>query len=601
MQANDTLAVVREAGDHVVVEAVPGAGKTHMIVELASVNPNSLILAYNNALALEINSVVDQDKVLCLTFHSLCSRFIRVVRDDLQLRSAVEEVERGEFEITNRPPLATTLLIDEAQDVRPIYIRLLRVLGLFDAAKKIYVFGDRNQLIYDYDDDFPACLDVLTRPNTHVRRGVSWSRVVASTSLRLPPPVARLVSDMFGVRICSANAAAPAPLVEVRAPSSMFRLSHELGDLKEVPHLLLVDRRAMNRPLHAHLNTWSREGVVMNVHKTTDNHDNATMTCATYWSAKGLQHDTVVVVVPERTPRNPLYVALTRPLRRLIVVVDARKPHVALCQALERNMECVHAPSTRVKQILASVRGHDPTESLSGWPQRNSLPVSLPCVNVASPRYSRITSVSAFDDDTCISPEIIVHMALAWTEIRSTGVCRRVEEVFQPLFLDRDAESALRSRGYVGRAVPPKMSDDMLLAPDLRGLLYAAYASLRAATSLDELCILNLYELAYITQSYNGFECIARQRSLDPIITPYDHDRIEWVQGILYRATEFDLPTTHAPSTQRIHARGLDVSYHVVSQSTSDDVKQVALRCDTSRPCVLVDVDAWTCTTVSLA
>ena len=223
MEKNDALALVQEAGDHVVVEAVPGAGKTHMIVELASKNANSLILAYNNALALEIQSLIDPDRVSCFTFHSLCSRFVRVVRDDLQLRSVVEEVERGELLVERCSLHATTLLIDEAQDVRPIYIRLLRILGLFDVATKIYVFGDRNQLIYDYDDDFPASLDVLTRPNTHVRRGVSWKRVVASTSHRLPSPVARIVSDMFSVRICSA-VREHAPLVEVRAPTSMFRL-----------------------------------------------------------------------------------------------------------------------------------------------------------------------------------------------------------------------------------------------------------------------------------------------------------------------------------------------------------------------------------------
>lgn len=597
MEQNDALTLVQEAGDHVVVEAVPGAGKTHMIVELASRNANSLILAYNNALALEIQTLIDPDRVSCFTFHSLCSRFVRAVRDDLQLRSVVEEVERGELLVERCSLHATALFIDEAQDVRPIYIRLLRILGLFDAVTKIYVFGDRNQLIYDYDEDFPACLDVLTRPNTHVRRGVSWKRVVASTSHRLPSPVARIVSDMFSVRICSA-VREHAPLVEVRAPTSMFRLSHELDDLREVPHLLLVDRRANNRPLHALLNDWSRDGVVMNVHRTTENHENATMTCATYWSAKGLQHDTVVVIVPECTPRNPLYVALTRARRRLIVVIDARKPHVALCQTLDRNPDCVSPPSTRVRRILASVRGHDPDASLSGWTHRGTTP-TVPVVHVGSPRLSRVTS--AFDDDTHLPSDILVDMALVWCEIRATGMCRRVEEVFQPLFLDRNAEEGLRAHGYVGRAIPPKMSEDMLLSPDLRVLLKNAYTSLLSMSPLDELRILNLYDVAYITQSYNGFECVARQRSLDPVITPYDHDRIEWVQGILHGATQFDLPTTHAPATQRVHAHGAACSYHVVSQSTSDDEKQVALRCEADRPCVLVEVDAWTTTTVSLA
>ena len=39
--------------------------------------------------------------------------------------------------------------------------------------------------------------------------------------------------------------------------------------------------------------------------------------CATYWSAKGLQASTVVVLLPGAAPRNPTYVALTRASHRL--------------------------------------------------------------------------------------------------------------------------------------------------------------------------------------------------------------------------------------------------------------------------------------------
>lgn len=607
--SGDTMQMVQSAGTHVVVEAVPGAGKTHMIVALAQLlNASCLILAYNNALASEIQTLINPERVQCLTFHSLCSRCVRVVRDDLQLLRVVEALEQGELTVVvDDVPTARVLFIDEAQDVRPVYIRLLRALGLIRRAERIYVFGDRNQLIYDYDPNFPACLDVLTCPNAHVRKGVVWNRVVASVSRRLPPPVASLISDLFGVVVRSdtasshSNGVTAAPIVEVRTPTSMYRLAQELHDLKEVPHLLLVDRRRRNGPLRALLNEWSREGVVMNVHRETEHNERATMTCATYWSAKGLQHDTVVVIVPEQTPRNPLYVALTRTLRRLILVIDPKEPHAALCQAIARHSEAVTITSQRAARAVASTRALDPAVSLSGRKEYGKT-VTVPEHRVGTPRVS-VPITSVVQDDSQLPGDIVVAMALAWTEIRCTGACRLVDEVLQPLVIEWKQDAALRAHGYIGRPVYSKFkTEDMLLSPDLRGAIRDAYDTLRTTGGeLDEFSIFHLYELAYIKRSYDdGFECVTRQRSPDPVITPFDRERIEWVRNVLSGATEFDVPTTYSTS-QRVQARGPERSYHVVAQSTSDDVAQAALRCEPGRPCVLVDVEAWSKTTVSLA
>tara|TARA_B110001450_G_scaffold24556_1_gene21722 strand:- start:400 stop:1989 length:1590 start_codon:yes stop_codon:yes gene_type:complete len=525
------------------------------------------------------------------------------VRDDLQLLQTVEAVERGEIAVERDDvPPARALFIDEAQDVRPIYIRLLKVLGIIRSAERIYVLGDRNQLIYDYDPNFPACLDVLTRPNVHVRKGVAWNRVVASVSRRLSPPVASLVSDLFGVTIRSAvmtDTGAPPPLVEVRTPTSMYRLAQELCDLKEVPHLLLVDRRKRNGPLRALLNEWSRQGVLMNVHRETEHNEGATMTCATYWSAKGLQHDTVVVIVPEQTARNPLYVALTRTLRRLIIVIDPKAPHAAVCQAILRHLNEVNVTSQRAARAIAEMRKHDPTISLSGRKEYGNT-TTVPEHHVGTTRVS--TPMSPFLDDSHLPSDIVVAMALAWTELRATGACRLVDEVLQPLVIEWKQDTALRAHGYVGRPVYSKFkTEDMLLSPDLRSLLREAYDALReSGDELDEFGILNLYELAYVKRSYDdGFECVTRQRSTDPVITPFDRERIEWVRGVLSEATEFDLPTPYSTS-HRVHARAAVRSYHVVAQSTSDDLAQVAKRCELGRPCVLVDVEAWSTTTISL-
>ena len=53
----------------------------------------------------------------------------------------------------------TILLIDEAQDVRDLYVRLLRCLGLVRDDVVLLVAGDRNQLVYDFDDADTAGID----------------------------------------------------------------------------------------------------------------------------------------------------------------------------------------------------------------------------------------------------------------------------------------------------------------------------------------------------------------------------------------------------------------------------------------------------------
>ena len=153
---------------------------------------------------------------MCLTFHALCGRCPVVARDDAQLEEAVLRAERGELAPRDVPPVRR-VLIDEAQDVRPLYARLVRAVGLAREDVAIVAAGDRHQLVYDFDPDFPASLDLLLRPEALLGGAAAWERTVLATSHRLTPPVAALVNAVFGTAIQSAAggaggaAAPPAP------------------------------------------------------------------------------------------------------------------------------------------------------------------------------------------------------------------------------------------------------------------------------------------------------------------------------------------------------------------------------------------------------
>ncbi|MEC7112653.1 MAG: hypothetical protein VXW72_03875, partial [Candidatus Thermoplasmatota archaeon] len=76
---NDVVERVTRAlgrGSNVLVEAIPGAGKTYLLRN-CHMGKRTLLLAYNSQLASSIQQWIDQspfrDTLLCVTFHSLCS------------------------------------------------------------------------------------------------------------------------------------------------------------------------------------------------------------------------------------------------------------------------------------------------------------------------------------------------------------------------------------------------------------------------------------------------------------------------------------------------------------------------------------------------
>ncbi|NDC42701.1 MAG: hypothetical protein EBZ77_14335, partial [Chitinophagia bacterium] len=162
----------------------------------------------------------------------------------------------------------------------------------------------------------------------------------------------------------------------MRAPKNMWtHLYDTLRDIFESPTgttdddvLLLVDYKNGNTALRKLLNTISRRGLMrIHIHGVDDlrNDDDddgddddhhpkhitsstttppppkhhphcrkPTLTCGTFWSAKGLECRTCIVLLPEKAARNPTYVALTRASHRLVVVLDPRRPHPDVCAAL---------------------------------------------------------------------------------------------------------------------------------------------------------------------------------------------------------------------------------------------------------------------------
>lgn len=610
------------AGAHAVVEAAPGAGKTHLLVALSQRAPSTLILAYNNQLAADITRALearktDQHETLCVTFHGLCARCVPGgARDDAQLLAAIERLDRGEV-VATRVPHVAQVLIDEAQDVRPVYVRLLRSLGLLDGEKsrpRLFIVGDRNQLIYDFDEDFPASLEVLTTPRRAVGvvGAAPWYRVVANMTWRLTPAMCVLVNALFGTEIACANPAPDASRVEIRCPANMYKLYEALRDIvfEESSILLLVDHRRHNAPLRALLNALSRAGHAVHVHGVDNEREDARVRCATYWSAKGLQHDTVVVLLPERAARNPTYVALTRAYRRLVVVLDPREPHAGVCHAVRARPQHFalqdaaatnavvkgSAHTSGVVTVSAIARSLTPRERGQGGRVRN--------LDTAAPRASVVEAVcvvKTLAEDGVEDPEgstegadVLTQMVRLGLELRRGGAVRLVESILSPPRMDAATRDDAILVGFSGYAISSTTPQDALLSPDLVAVLSAAYARLQedAATAPTvtrpaRASLIDLFDVACATLAWNNLEHIMRQRKA-PNTWDAVSAALRWVDHVVPSDAVCDtvsvarvpdeLFTLVADVHARVHARCALRAYHLVWDLASSDVAGAATR-----------------------
>ena len=555
----------------VVLEAVPGAGKTTLLRRLAQ-RPDTLFLAYNRQLAADVAAAAaaegDAD-VRCCTFHALCTQCLAPARDDAQLERAVADAERG---LLTPVPLAGPpigrLLLDEAQDVRLLYVRLLRVLGLLDACDLV-VAGDERQLIYDFDPAHPASLDLLRAPERTFGRPGPWTRRRLEHTRRLTQPMVALVNALFdGADLHSDT---PGPPVEVRAPkTSLFDLAAVLDDLKHEPLLLLVHRKKGNRPLRTLLNRWSAEGVSVHLHDggggTGDSRGKQPqggVECGTFWSCKGLERDTVVVLLPADAPRgNPLYVALTRARRRLIVVLDPREPHADACHALASlSVSCKGATAC---SLLA--RSHPPHAARKAPPCR---PASIKHVTPL------LSSAAA---PTTVAPPLhplVPRLALVVAEARRTGRVRAMEDVLHPTRVDSyEAGRRAVRLGLAARPVLRFVHDDELLPPDLRQRAARAYATLlddpgdHAAAATVTLAIV----------AWDDFHHIMRDGMALSWVDDHARGAVEWLwHAHLHECHDFDVPLTADPVVVRAHAlHPHHGCVHVVAEEASGEDEDAA-------------------------
>ncbi len=488
------------------VQAIPGAGKTALLIRTCLLAPKPcVILAYNVQLASDIKrAIADADMqtdVSCYTFHSLCTRTLTPARDDIGILQAVQAVRSGIIQPKDIPE-ARRVLIDESQDVRELYIQLLDALGLCAPHVPTMVVGDRMQLIYDFDPDFPATEDTLLNPERAFYGDESWEKIVLSQSHRLTSPMAALARVTFGTNIHSSRDGHP---VEIRV-GNVFKLYELIHDITEEENsqsnvMILVDKKKSNRPLCLLLNELSKHGRKVHVHGIDSEDPSAKdgkLRCSTWWAAKGMQTHTVICIVPRFTPHNPLYVGLTRAYNRLIVVMDEKELHYKLCEAIMQLPSHMVSMNEKSRRMVSSSALGDPEDSFDEELKSKGDMRLRPLDNWRAPRnvvnqftthdVSPETYSETFEYDTGVvisggledTSHATLRLALVAAEFEASGRVRGMEDIIHPVKLDPNAYATVVQCGLASRYISRnRPANDVLLSKDLMSLATASYARLK--------------------------------------------------------------------------------------------------------------------------
>lgn len=183
---------------NLIVDAVPGSGKTHCCLYIAAQSPHRrhLLLTYNAGLKHETRmkaALKNLRNIEIHSFHSACHKYyLHPCTNDEVIERALSENARP-----IEPLLYDTIMIDEAQDITMLFFKFI-VKIIVDSIPRdgipprICVFGDTYQEIYGFkgaDSRYLSMFDAV-----FARMGIEFVRASLTTSFRMPQEIAEFIN-----------------------------------------------------------------------------------------------------------------------------------------------------------------------------------------------------------------------------------------------------------------------------------------------------------------------------------------------------------------------------------------------------------------------
>lgn len=313
-----------------VVNSVAGSGKTTTNLHIAKRydDKHILLLTYNRRLRAETITRAKSHSIFNIevhTYHSFAVRYLaRTCFNDKALYDALSEVTTP---LTS--PAYDMIIVDEAQDMTPIYFRLLRRICALNSCARLVIVGDECQSIYAFNEADSRYITLA-----HRLLPGPWAHLQCKGTWRVPPAIAQFVNDgLFGrEKLVSLQTARPEHEVryvicDAYSATAMAELSRLLGRFAPGDIFVLAPTvRSDKCPVRQLANNISAQGVQIFVPTDdstapSDDEIRGKLVFSTFHQVKGLERPAVLVFGVDRSYNalyerglcpNEVYVAFTR-------------------------------------------------------------------------------------------------------------------------------------------------------------------------------------------------------------------------------------------------------------------------------------------------
>lgn len=632
-------------GKNVRIVAVPGAGKSRVLLEaVQALRARSLILAYNRELCLETKArLIDMglDEVVCMTFHGLATYCVRPTYDDIALADLIDDLDAGEV-VECRPLVGIEcVLIDEVQDFRPSFKRLIQHLVLVNDDVRYMVVGDSMQMLYDYSDDDPASLEFIEHPELHFPSTRDWSTIELDETHRLPPSVVAVVNGIFDTRMRAVKRdGPPVEIYTIKMWQAGAVLQRLLADEPATEVCILTPRKKNNGPLRAAVNYMSQRGVrffIIGVDGQDVRIKANKTTISTWHASKGTEHRVCVVFgFGSEIQTNPAYVALTRSHSRLIILQDDQTPNARLLATVKR-LQAESPGSVVVDRRTADLAANATAESaeVTLVQRARAFPPSpivaldewRPCGSGRWMREMMVVEGGALEEETDDDVDTVILLSdnqhadvrevyrlvciMQAETIARNGLIRRVDDMLSPIRVARDMHYESIVEENHSRFVSPTMSEEHMLPPMYKKNASDVYA--KASASSPEMIPLNDWcALACITRAWNSYHHELRQLQpfswLDDAVVRKGVDHIARVCPLTSQ-TRFDVRLHRVVANDRLAHIRVDacdneraylfcfgVPSHAVRMSAA-----IAASMHPKRACAVANLKTGVCHTIHVA
>lgn len=183
-EQNSIIEALKE-GMNVITNSVAGSGKTTTIMHVAKTfnehysNTKILVLTYNRRLRDETVERAKKTNVPLdiYTYHGFCVRYLSSeCHNDTGIEKSINKNWRQILLDWN------LIVIDEVQDMNPLYYRLVRKIVAGYPMIQYCIIGDDKQSIYDFNNADPRFILLADKLYTSSR---DWKRLTLSTSYRV--------------------------------------------------------------------------------------------------------------------------------------------------------------------------------------------------------------------------------------------------------------------------------------------------------------------------------------------------------------------------------------------------------------------------------